>query len=49
MTVIPATQEVEIRRIIVRDQSWQKVSETPISTDKLGMVVTAVIPATQEA
>jgi hypothetical protein len=29
MPVIPATEEVEIRRIEVQDQLRQKVSETP--------------------
>jgi hypothetical protein len=27
--VIPATQEAEIREIILGDNPWQKVSETP--------------------
>jgi hypothetical protein len=47
-TVIPATQKVDIRRIVVRGQPWQKISETPISTNKQDVVVTLVIPATQE-
>jgi hypothetical protein len=29
--VIPATQSPEIRRISVRSQAWQKISETPPS------------------
>jgi hypothetical protein len=29
MPVTPATQETEIRRMIVQDRSRQKVSETP--------------------
>jgi hypothetical protein len=37
--VILATQEAEIRRIKVQGQHGQKVSEAPISTNKLGMVV----------
>jgi hypothetical protein len=34
--------------IMVRGQPGQKVSETPISTNKLGMVIHIVIPATKE-
>jgi hypothetical protein len=34
----PSTLEVEIRRIKVLGQPGQKVSRTPISTNKLGMV-----------
>jgi hypothetical protein len=37
-SIIPAALEVEIRRIKVQGQLGQKVSETPISTNKLGMV-----------
>jgi hypothetical protein len=36
---IPATWEVEIRRIMVQEQSRQKVSENPISTNKSGKAV----------
>jgi hypothetical protein len=32
MPVIPATQEVEIRRTVVQGQPREKVSETPTST-----------------
>jgi hypothetical protein len=37
--VIPATLVAEIGRITVGDQPEPKVSEIPISTNKLGMVV----------
>jgi hypothetical protein len=37
--VIPVTQEVEIEKTNVQGQSRQKVSETPISINKLGMVI----------
>jgi hypothetical protein len=43
--VIPATQEVEIERIMVWCQSRQKVSKTPLSTNKYGMVVHACNPS----
>jgi hypothetical protein len=44
-----ATQEAEIRRIIVQDQPEQKVSDTSISTKKsLMWWHTPVIPGTQE-
>jgi hypothetical protein len=44
-----ATQEAEIGEIKVRGQPGQKVSETPVSINKLGVVVcTPVIPATWE-
>jgi hypothetical protein len=46
MPVIPAIQEIEIRRIRVQDQTEQNVSEVPISLD-VGR--TPVISATQEA
>jgi hypothetical protein len=36
MPVISATQEVEIRRIVVQGQSGQKFSEASISTNKAG-------------
>jgi hypothetical protein len=36
--VIPATQEVEIGRIMVRDNPGQKGSEIPISTHNLGVI-----------
>jgi hypothetical protein len=39
MPIIPAIWEGEIRRIMVQGQPGQKVSETPISTNKLAMVV----------
>jgi hypothetical protein len=41
MPVIPATRETEIRRILVQSQPWY------ISTNKLGVVVMTIIPATQ--
>jgi hypothetical protein len=34
MPVILVTWEAEIQKITTRGQPWQKVSETPISTDK---------------
>jgi hypothetical protein len=37
-SVIPATEEVAIRKIKVWGQTRQKVSETPISTNKPGVV-----------
>jgi hypothetical protein len=39
MPVISVTQEVEIERITVQDQPGQKVRETPISINKLGVMV----------
>jgi hypothetical protein len=33
--VIPAIQEVEIRRIVVQGQPWQKVMQNPISTNEM--------------
>jgi hypothetical protein len=48
-TVIPATPKVEIERIVVQGQPRQKASKTPISTNKLSVVVCTVIPAIQEA
>jgi hypothetical protein len=35
--IIPATWEAKIGRIKLSEQSRQKVSETPISTNKLGI------------
>jgi hypothetical protein len=47
--VILATQEAEIRRISAQSQSRQKIRETLISTNKLGIWWDApVIPAMQE-
>jgi hypothetical protein len=40
-SVIPATQDEEIRRIVVQDQLRQKVSKISISSKKLAMVVCA--------
>jgi hypothetical protein len=37
--VIPTTQEVEIRRIVVQGQLGQKVSEIPITNNKVCVVV----------
>jgi hypothetical protein len=39
MLVIPAIYEAEMRRIMVQGQPGQKVSKTPISTYKMGIVV----------
>jgi hypothetical protein len=44
MTLIPATQEVEIGRIEVQSQPQQSVSQTPISTKKLSMVLNTCHP-----
>jgi hypothetical protein len=44
-SIIPATWKVKIRRITVRGQPRQKVSETPISTNKLCMVVHTCDPS----
>jgi hypothetical protein len=41
MLVTPATQEVEIGKIMVHGQSGQRVSETPSQLIKLRMVVCA--------
>jgi hypothetical protein len=41
MSIIAATQKVDIRRITVQGQYRQKVSETPISTNKPGKVANA--------
>jgi hypothetical protein len=49
MPATPATPEVEIRRIVIQSQPRQKVSEIPISTKKLDMVLAPVIPGTWEA
>jgi hypothetical protein len=38
MPVIPATQDAEVGRMAVQD--WEKVDQTPISTNKLGSVGT---------
>jgi hypothetical protein len=47
--VIPATWEMEIRRISIAGRSRQKVSKTPVSTNKLVWWYTSVILATWEA
>jgi hypothetical protein len=41
MSVIPVVQELEVRRMVVQGQPRQisKLNETPISTNKQGMVV----------
>jgi hypothetical protein len=44
MPIIPVTEEMEVGKIAVGDQPMQKVSETPISTNKLGMIVHACGP-----
>jgi hypothetical protein len=41
MLVILAAWEVGMKRISVQGQPLQKVTETPISTNKLGVVVFA--------
>jgi hypothetical protein len=46
MPVISAIPEVEIRRIIAQGQSWQKISESPISTNELDLVAHPVIRTT---
>jgi hypothetical protein len=38
MAVIPTSWKMEIEKIAVRGQPRQKVSKTPISTSKLGVV-----------
>jgi hypothetical protein len=43
MSVILATQEVEIRRIVVPGQPRQKVLETPVSTNVWARWCTPVI------
>jgi hypothetical protein len=45
MPVIPATQEMNIRRIMVHVQHRQNVNETPISTKKPDVVVYVFNPA----
>jgi hypothetical protein len=37
MPEIPATQEMEVGKTVVRGQSGQKVSETPITTKQAGV------------
>jgi hypothetical protein len=45
MPLIPATWEVDIRKITVLDQPGQKSYHDPIPTNKLGMVVSACHPS----
>jgi hypothetical protein len=45
MTLIPATQEVEIWKIAVQDQSRQKSYQDPISTEQAGVVIYACDPS----
>jgi hypothetical protein len=40
---IPATQEAEMGKITVQGQPVQKVQETPMSTNKLGVMAGTVI------
>jgi hypothetical protein len=47
--VIPATGEAEMRKIVILGQHMQKVSKTPISTNKLGMVGCICNPSYREA
>jgi hypothetical protein len=47
--VIPATWEVEIRRIEVPSHLSKKLVETPFSTNKPGVWCVPVFPAMQEA
>jgi hypothetical protein len=49
MTVIPGSKEVEIKRIMVCDQSRQKVSETPSQLIAQVYWCMPVIPAMWEA
>jgi hypothetical protein len=44
MPVIPATQEVEVGKIVVQGQPGQKVKETLSQINNLGMVVPACHP-----
>jgi hypothetical protein len=43
--VIPATQDAETGRIKICSQPWQKVSETPVSNNKLRVVAHACHPS----
>jgi hypothetical protein len=43
--IIAATQEVEISRIMVESHPGQNNSKTPISTNKLGVVVSICGPS----
>jgi hypothetical protein len=45
MPIVPVTQEVEIRRLMVQVQSMEKVSETSHLNNKPGMVVYACHPS----
>jgi hypothetical protein len=49
MSVIPTTQEIKIVKIMVGRQPGHKVSESPILTNKLSMVVHFIITIRQEA
>jgi hypothetical protein len=44
-SIIPVTQEVEIRRVMVQGQPRRKVTKTLPATSKLGMVVHACDPS----
>jgi hypothetical protein len=47
--IIPDTKEAEIRKISIRGQFWQKILQTPISTNKSRpQWHTPVIPVIQE-
>jgi hypothetical protein len=48
MPVIPATWEVDIRRIVVRDQPGQKVSNSHISNKQAGCVSNVYNPSYEE-
>jgi hypothetical protein len=45
MPIIPATQEPEIERIMVQGHSEQKVSETPILTNKHSVLAQTCDPS----
>jgi hypothetical protein len=48
MSIIPASQEVEIRRIIDQGEPGQKVGGTTISTKKPGVVGHSFNPSYEE-
>jgi hypothetical protein len=49
MSIIPATGEVEFRRIIVQGQPEQNISEIPFQKTSQSWWCALVIPASQEA
>jgi hypothetical protein len=48
MSISPDTQEVEVQRIVVQNHPRKKVSETPISTNKLGITACTCDPSCKE-